>query len=122
MSVLLKITRGFRQALRGLGKAYVLDHSIRIEVGLGVCFLLFGAFFWPLSIVELLFLCLAYALILSIELLNTAFETSLEKLHPHEDEVIGMSKDIACAAVFIAVLFAAVVLGTIALGHWGYLA
>jgi diacylglycerol kinase len=122
MSVPTKILRGLRHAIRGLREAYALDRSIRIEVGSSLFFLAFAVFFWPLRTTELLFLCLSYLLIFSVELLNTAIEKSLEKLHPEEDRVIGLIKDIACGAVLVTLLFAGLVLGTIVLTHLGVIA
>jgi diacylglycerol kinase (ATP) len=68
----------------------------------------------PLEPWELLLYTFSYLLILLVELVNTAFETMLDHLHPTEHQIIGKSKDIASAAVFVAFLFAALVVFTLA--------
>ena len=71
--------------------------------------MLVGYFAWPLRTYEFFFLVLSYILILAFELMNTAFERAFERLHPERHELIGRSKDLASAAVLLAILFAAIV-------------
>ena len=49
-------------------------------------------------------------LILIVELINTAFEKMLERVHPDEHDIIGKSKDISAAAVLLAFIFAIIVI------------
>jgi len=104
-----KIIISIKNALRGLRHAYKWDKSFRLEVwGFGV-FVIVGVLLWPLSGIEFILLTLSYFLILITELINTAVEQMLERLHPEKDELIGKSKDIASAAVFMAFVFAIIV-------------
>ena len=105
-------------ALRGLKKAFTSDLNFRLEVWGSLVFILFGYYMFPLLDYEILFLILSYFLILITELVNTAFEEALDKLHPEHDERIGASKDIAAAAVLMSVVFAAVVFVAIYLNHF----
>ena len=84
-----------------------------MEAWTAPAFLIFGYFASPLSPSEFLFLLLSFTLIMMAELINTAFERALERLHPERHELIGATKDIASAAVFIAVCFALVVISVI---------
>lgn len=104
-----KIIRSFKNALRGLKQAYKRDKSFRMEVWSGWILIFVGYIFWPISETEALFMILAFALILIAELLNTALERAWERLHPEHHELVGASKDIASASVFIAVIFAGLV-------------
>src|SRR3989344_893515 len=109
----------FGNAFRGFKKAYKLDDHFRYEVIFGgIFFLAFGYWLWPLAPHVFLFLALAYALVLITELVNTAFERALERLHPERHELIGVSKDIAAAAVLLSGAFALLVLGIIAANHF----
>ena len=101
-----KVFRSFRNAATGLREAYKRDLSFRMEIAAGFFFILIGISFWPLDNFELALFILSYVLVLMGELINTSIEEALEHLHPHGHERIGISKDIASAAVFIAVLFA----------------
>jgi len=110
-----KIFRSFACAFQGLREAFRRDLSFRLEVFAGVFVALFAWYFSPLRAYEFLFLALGYALILIAELINTAFEQALERLHPERHELIGVSKDIASGAVFFAVVFMVLVAGVIVL-------
>ncbi len=114
-----KIINGLVNALRGVARAYRVDMSIRIEVWAGLIVLgLVFYFFWPLWQVEFLFLILGLALVLITELINTALERALERLHPERHELIGESKDIASAAVLVSIIFTLAVLAAIVVNHW----
>ena len=117
--MILKITSSVRHALKGLCAAYKRDKSFHMEVSGGFLFVLAGYLFWPLRPYEFLFLLLSFCLILIAELINTAFEQILDRIHPEYHELIGKGKDIAAAAVLIAFIFAVSVVVIIALTHAG---
>jgi diacylglycerol kinase len=121
IQVAVKIFRSFRNAFCGVRDAFRHDLSFRLEVFGGGAVFLFMFLFWPLRIYEFLFLILSYILILMTELINTAFEQILERLHPERHELIGRGKDIACAAVFMAFLFLSFICVLIILRHVGIL-
>ena len=101
------ISRSFVCAAKGLRHAYKVDKSFRLELQLGLpIYLLLGWLYSPMAPSELLFFVLSFVLILAVELINTAFEKMLDKVHPEEHELIGKSKDIASAAVLLVFLFA----------------
>jgi diacylglycerol kinase (ATP) len=115
--ILRKLYNSFFYSIQGLLAAYKGDLSFRLEVWAGLILLIFGYLLWPLSYTELLFLILTFFLILITELINTAFEKALERLHPERHELIGASKDIASSAVLLAVIFAFIVVVTILINH-----
>lgn len=120
-SMLIKIVTSVQYALKGLAAAYKRDKSFRMEVRGGAAFVLVGYFLWPLRPHEFLFLTLSFFLILITELVNTAFEHILDRLHPERHELIGAGKDIASAAVLMAFLFAGVVVITLVSARAGLL-
>lgn len=109
----LKIFRSTNFALKGLGHAYKHDQSFRMETWGVFGYAIIVALAWPLIQTEWLFLILSYSLILITELVNTSVEHMLSRLHPEDHEIIGRSKDIASASVFIAFVFAFFVVATI---------
>jgi diacylglycerol kinase (ATP) len=105
-----KIYRSFRFAAHGLMHAYKNDRSFALEVNWGFpIYLLLGFLFAPMSFAECSLLVGSYLLILIVELINTAYETMLARLHPEHHELIGAGKDISAAAVALAFMFAAFV-------------
>jgi diacylglycerol kinase (ATP) len=116
-----KIWHSVGFALRGLRHAYSSDKSFRMEVNYGLpIYLIVAWLLSPLEPWELILYTFSYLLILLVELVNTAFETMIDHLHPTEHRTVAKSKDIASAAVFVAFLFATIVVFTLAyvrLGH-----
>ncbi len=110
--------RRFPFALKGIYSALKNDFSFKTQFFGGILFAsIFSYLVWPLSQVEVLFLALAYALVLITELQNSSFEAALDRLHPDMHDDIGKSKDMAAGAVLIAGLFALLVVATIALSR-----
>lgn len=109
-----KILRSIRFGLRGLHHAYRADKSFRMEIYLGLpIYIVLGWFLYPFQPLELIIYIFSYMLILVIELLNTAFEKMIDRVHPQEHELIGRSKDMAAAAVLVTFLFAAIVVAVL---------
>lgn len=112
---MVKILRSMRIALHGLRQAYSSDKSFRMEVNYGIpVYFALGYLLSPFQSWEWLVFIFSYLLILIMELMNTAIETVLERLHPERHELIGAAKDIASAAVFLAFIFAFIVVCTLA--------
>lgn len=105
MMLIFKVIGSFRNSPYGFKEAFRRDLSFRLEVYGGFLVATFMYFFWPLRIYEFVFMILSYVLILMTELINTAFEQILERLHPERHELIGIGKDIASAAVLMTILF-----------------
>lgn len=115
-----KIALSFYFAGKGFLAALRSDHSFRLEIVLGAP--IFAVIAWllrPMTSVEVILLWGSYLLILIVELLNTAIERLLERLHPEEHELIAAAKDIAAAAVLVAFVFAALVVGTFLWSRFG---
>lgn len=110
-----KIIRSVKIAQKGLRHAFKSDESFRLEVVYGLpIYLVVGFFLAPFSSVEFLLYVGTYALILIVELVNTAFEKMLDRVHPEDHELIGKSKDISSASVLVAFIFAIIVVATLA--------
>lgn len=112
-----KIFSKAAHALSGILSATKNDLSFRIDLLLGLVFLSIGYLLWPLTTPEILILLLSWVLILITELQNTSIETALDRIHPERHREIGMSKDIAAGAVFIAWCFACVVVVMLFVGN-----
>lgn len=101
-------------ALRGIHYALRTDKSFRLQwYGVGTVVAFAVVVLTPVSSTELLFLVLAYSLILITELQNSALEYALDHLHPETHDNIGRSKDMAAGAVFLAGLFLTMVIATL---------
>lgn len=116
-----KIYRSFRFGFHGLTHAYRNDRSFALEVNWGLpLYIIVGFFLAPLSMDEFILFVGSYLLILIVELINTAYETMLSRVHPEQHELIGAGKDISAASVAIAFLFAAIVVISLVLERLGF--
>jgi len=84
------------------------EASIKIQFVLGILVTAAG-FFFNISSNEWIIQLLAIGLVMSIEGINTAIEELANFIHPEHHSKIGLIKDIAAGAVFIASVFASVI-------------
>lgn len=91
--------------------AYRAEQSFRIQLtvagAVGLAGLIVG-----LSQTEWLFIVTTIGMVLSLELLNTMLEKTLDLLHPMQHERVKFIKDVSAAAVLISSL-ASVIIGLI---------
>ena len=59
------------------------------------------------TLAELLLLLMVLALVLIVEILNTAIETVVDRIGLEHHELSGLAKDLGSAAVLLSLLFAA---------------
>lgn len=100
--------RRFAFAFQGVRAAWRGEASFRFQCL--ACAAVLAMLLWrrpaPLWWALLLTMC---ALVLAAELLNTAFEAALDRLHPDQHPAIGIAKDCAAGAVLVLSLASAAV-------------
>ncbi|WP_147676757.1 diacylglycerol kinase [Algibacter pacificus] len=84
------------------------EASIKIQFTLGVIVTIAG-FYFNISTTEWLIQILAIALVMCAEGVNTAIEAMADFIHPEHHQKIGLIKDIAAGAVFIAAIFTSII-------------
>lgn len=102
---------------RGLFAAFRYEAAFRLEVFLSII-LLPVAWLSSTDTIERLLLIGVILLVLIVELLNSAIETVVDRVGIEFHELSGRAKDIGSAAVFISLVFAALVWGLILLPKW----
>lgn len=98
--------RRFRFAINGVMAAWRGEASFRFQCLACAAVVAFLAWRRPAPLWWALLLTMC-ALVLAAELLNTAFEAALDKLHPGHDSAIGIAKDCAAGAVLVLSLASA---------------
>ena len=106
--------RSLVYAFRGMIILIRSEHSIMVQLGIGVLVSLIG-FFTGLSATEWMLQTLCIGIVLSAEGLNTAVEKLCDFVNPGPDETIGRIKDISAGGVGFAAV-AAIVVGVIIYG------
>jgi diacylglycerol kinase (ATP) len=101
-------------ALSGLYLAFFRELNIRIQFALGVSLTLLGIFNGHLISSMANFILMG--IVIALEMINTAFETLCDLVHPEKSESVRVIKDLAAGAVLIvAIVWLVVILYLISL-------
>ncbi|MDB5792222.1 MAG: diacylglycerol kinase [Massilia sp.] len=102
---LTRIAAAFRYSIHGLKFAWRSEHAFRQE--LLVSFpAIFVALLLPVTKIEKLLLVLVLAMVLIVELLNSAIEAVVDRVSLDRHPLSKNAKDLGSAAVFLTVLVA----------------
>ena len=89
------------------GAVFLLKTESSIQIQTIIAMLVtFMGFYFEISKTEWLFQIISIGLVISTEALNTAIEGVADFIHPEHHKKIGIIKDVAAGAVFIASFFA----------------
>lgn len=106
-----------RCSLRGLADTFRSEEAFRQEVALAVV-LLPAALWLGTNAAERALLWAVVVLVLVVELLNTAVEKTVDRIGLERHALSARAKDAGSAAVFVALINAAVVWLIVAAGRW----
>ncbi len=104
----MKLLQSFGYAFKGFFAAVQSELNMKIHL-LAVAVVFFAGFFFNITSIEWALVLLCMALVIALELINTAIEKLLSKLHSEFDETIGLAKDISASAVLVASVFAVII-------------
>ncbi len=111
----LRLARAARYTARGFRHALAHDTSFRQEFVIALILAPVGIWLGE-SGVERALLLMPLFLVLLVELLNGALETAIDRIGAEQNELSGRAKDLASAAVFIALVNVPVMWGLVLLG------
>ncbi|MCX6790974.1 MAG: diacylglycerol kinase [Candidatus Gribaldobacteria bacterium] len=97
-----KLKNSFRYAFEGLRAIFWEEQSFRIQLAVALI-LIFLMLIADWSYLIKAILVLSICLVLCLELINSQIERTLNLLHPAQHPEVKKIKDIAAAAVFVAV-------------------
>jgi diacylglycerol kinase (ATP) len=100
---LARIVRATRYSLAGLRAAITHEAALRQELALFVVLAPLGLWLGRNGVERVLLLG-SLLLVLIVELLNSAIETLVNRIGSERHELSGIAKDVASAAVFVALI------------------
>lgn len=116
-SIIIKFYNAFRYSWNGLVQAWRTQWAFRVElVILAVATPL--AFYFSKTSTELVLMITSVILLPMLELLNSAIETTVNRIGLEYHELSGRAKDMASAAMFVAGLNVLITWGIILLSHF----
>lgn len=107
-----RLWRGTRYSLQGLAAAWRFQQAVRLEL-LACLVMIPAACLLGRTGTQRALLIGSWILVLIVELLNSAIETTVDRTGTEPDELAGRAKDLASAAVFVAILLAVAVWGLV---------
>ncbi|WP_411895542.1 diacylglycerol kinase [Winogradskyella sp. A2] len=99
-------------AFKGMLILIRTESSIQLQVFIAIVVTIAG-FYFDISKTEWMVQITMIGLVMSIEGINTAIEYIADFVHPEHHKKIGLIKDIAAGAVFIASVIAVIIAGFI---------
>ncbi|RLQ98328.1 diacylglycerol kinase family protein [Falsibacillus albus] len=98
----------FKYAGNGFWLALRTERNMQIHLLISLIVVLAGILF-SISKIEWLVLCLTMSAVLSLELVNTAIEKTVDLVTDEYHPIAKQAKDIAASAVFIAAFFSIII-------------
>ncbi len=113
---LKRLFQSFRDAGRGVKIVFQNEQNFRLQFFLSIL-IIFLMYFFPLSKSERIVVIMLIALVLILELLNSAVERLVDLFKPRLSWQVEMIKDIMAAAVLLA-SFGSLIIGLVI--FWPY--
>src|SRR5687768_7062500 len=108
VNVITKLCKAYINSWRGLKSAYQSQWSLRF-VSIIVVIAIPLAFYISQHNFERMLLISSILLLPMIELMNTAVETTINRISLEQHELSGQAKDIASAAMLVAIINAMII-------------
>ncbi|GAA0295889.1 diacylglycerol kinase [Gracilibacillus halotolerans] len=99
---------GLRYALNGLIESIKTERNMKVHITATVIAIIL-AFVLKLSVMEWMILLLTIAMVIGMELVNTALEHALDYVAPERSSEIKIAKDIAASSVLLLSIVAFVI-------------
>ena len=103
-----KLINSFKYAFNGLAEALKKEQNIKIHV-LIMIFVIIAGFLLKISIAEWIVCLILFAMVISLELINTAIEITVDIAMPKINEKAKFAKDISAGAVLFAAIISAII-------------
>lgn len=113
-SITNKTKRSFKFAAEGLLYAFKTQRNLRIHLFIALLIIIAGVFL-QISYLEFSILILTIAVVISMELFNTAIEAGIDLVSPDNQPLAKIAKDLGAAAVLMFAL-ASIIIGLLILG------
>jgi len=112
---LRRIINAFGYSIKGFQTAWAHEAAFRQEILF--CSVLIPLALWlNVSVLERIALVGALALVIIVELINSAIEAAVDRIGPESHYLSGAAKDLGSAAVLVAITLTAFVWGSVL---WG---
>jgi diacylglycerol kinase (ATP) len=113
------VIRATRYSFQGLRHAWAKEAAFRYEIYV-LAAALPAAWLLVKGAIERALMIGSVLLVVVVELINSAIEATVDRVSKEPHELSGHAKDMASAAVFVAIVLTAIVWLVLLLGGWNY--
>lgn len=103
-----KLINSFTYPIKGLKYAYRNEQNLTVDVGISILVLI-ASFILKLELTEWLVVIFTIGAVLSLELVNTAIEATVDLVTEEYHPLAKVAKDTSAAAVFIIAIVALII-------------
>lgn len=103
-----KIRNSFKYAFQGIISAFRTETNMKIHFIIMMLVIIAGVIF-DLNAIEWIICIILFGLVISLELINTAIETTVDLAMPDINEKAKLAKDIAAGAVLVSAIVSVIV-------------
>lgn len=103
-----RLINSFKYAFQGIGEALKTEQNLKIHFIIAGLVIIAG-FAFNISEIEWIACIILFGLVISLELINTAIETTVDIAMPDINEKAKFAKDIAAGAVLVSAIMSVVV-------------
>lgn len=107
-----KLYMSFVYAFEGIINTILHERNMQIHCCVTILVVIFGIFL-HISLIEWLFCVVLFALVMSLELVNTALEATVDLVTDEKKPLAKKAKDAAAGAVLMSAIMAAIIGGII---------
>ena len=103
-----KLRNSFKYAFQGIEEAWKTEQNLKIHFMIMALVIIAGLIF-KISLIEWMVCLLLFAIVISLELINTAIETTVDIAMPEINEKAKYAKDIAAGAVLFSAMISVII-------------
>ena len=103
-----KLRNSFKYAFEGIQEAWKTEQNLKIHFVI-MALVIIAGFIFKISAMEWIVCLLLFAIVISLELINTAIETTVDIAMPEINEKAKYAKDIAAGAVLFSAMISVIV-------------
>lgn len=100
--------KSFKHAFEGIFNTIKKERNIKIHLCM-MCLVILCGFYFHITKLEWMICLILFALVISLELVNTAIEAVVDLASPDIHPLAKISKDAAAGAVLISAIIAAII-------------
>lgn len=103
-----KFLRSFKYALEGIFTGLKEEQNMKIHIAIMILVIIFGILL-KISKIEWIICIALFGLVISMELINTAIENTVDLITKEINEQAKIAKDVAAGAVLVSAIASAII-------------